>query len=232
MYIHPMFRPAGMGVALALLCAAAPCAAQTAVALGPDTLLTATVPLDGTVVEPTFTLTADAAGDTARWVWRRVDLSVPAGWTCDACDTGECYGGVPIGADFPPIPPGSSGFLKLILSSPGTEGSGFVHFYVHPEGFFDLGADLYVVFASPGLVGTSDLFGSAWSCVVLPDALRLRGLPAGTPFALRDLAGRSVASGVSTGPDVVFPLPGGAPGIHVLTCQMPAGPASLKLFLP
>jgi hypothetical protein len=101
-----------MGMWLFGAAVAAPCAAQTPWTIAPDTLLTAVVPLDGTVAEPTFTFTAFE--DTAFLVWRRIDLDVPAGWTCDACDTGECYGGVPIGADFPPIAPGGTGFLKLI----------------------------------------------------------------------------------------------------------------------
>ena len=228
MYIPHMFRPAGMGMWLFGAAVAAPCAAQPPWTIAPDTLLTAVVPLDGTVAEPTFTFTAFE--DTAFLVWRRIALDVPAGWTCDACDTGECYGGVPIGADFPPIAPGGTGFFKLILTSPGTEGSGSAHLYVHPVGAFDLGQDLHIVFGTAGALGVAAA-GRDWTCRVAGGVIHLTGLPSGTPVELRDLTGRCVARTHSDGLAHALAGPHGPAGIYLLTCWLPSGPSTLKIAL-
>jgi hypothetical protein len=137
---------------------------------------------------------------------------------------------VPIGADFPPIAPGGTGFLKLILTSPGTEGSGSAHLYVHPVGAFDLGQDLYIVFGTAGALGVAAP-GRVWSCRVAGGAIHLSGLPPGTPVELRDLAGRCVTRTRSDGLAFAFDAPHGPAGVYLLTCLLPSGPSTLKIAL-
>jgi hypothetical protein len=137
---------------------------------------------------------------------------------------------VPIGADFPPIAPGGTGFLKLILTSPGTEGSGSAHLYVHPVGAFDLGQDLHIVFSTAGALGVAAPL-PVWTCRVADGVIHLTGLPSGTPIELRDVAGRCVARTRADGLANALAGPHGPAGIYLLTCWLPSGPSTLKIAL-
>lgn len=83
--------------------------------------------------------TQDSLGIT----WRRVGGGWTEGWDVNLCDLGECYTGVPSDADMMPMPPGGSGFLKLIVNAFDIEGECVLHFWVWPSGNQDALVNVY-----------------------------------------------------------------------------------------
>lgn len=83
------------------------------------------------------------SADSLDITWRVIENSCPEVWDIQMCDWQNCYDGFPNTAEMNPVPPGGSGYLKLLVNPYTTAGTGIIHFWVYPTGAIENREDVY-----------------------------------------------------------------------------------------
>jgi len=69
--------------------------------------------------------------DTLYFHWRKIEASLPAGWTASLCDNGACFSSLPDSGMMIPIVPGDNGLMSLHCTPHTTIGAGIIRYALY-----------------------------------------------------------------------------------------------------
>jgi hypothetical protein len=138
------------------------------------------------------------SGNKLVFSWRQISLSVPAGWTANLCDNGNCYTDFPVSGTMDTVYKGDYGLMSVGVDPGQISGKAVIRYELWEAGSPGQKDTLTWIITAGSSTGlketTSDLPLFIYPNPVVHELVNIRAL-ADMDFSLNDLSGKQIQAG-------------------------------------